>query len=185
MLENADTWPARVPCMMWLHPFAPLSAKVIMANHWATAHWIGEKAANKGHENKHISLVMEERVHFPVECWCSRPGILLYLAGPPADAFPLRKTLNSPEMRHDMKRETELQRGSWGERKVAETLWKEHGSKWEVRKGEGECVSETVCIFVCVRGEKRDKLSGFGGTKAVWVCAAMKQVALQIIIMIV
>lgn len=54
-----------------------------------------------------------------------------------------------------------------------------------MRKGEGESLSETVCIFVCVRGEKRDKLSGFGGTKAVWVCAAMKQVALQIIIMIV
>lgn len=59
-------------------------------------------------------------------------------------------------MRHDIERETELQQGSWGERKVAETLWKEHGSKCEVRKGEGESVRETVGIFVCVRGEKRD-----------------------------
>ncbi len=177
MLENVDTWPARVPRMMRLYPFSPLSAKVIMANHRATAHWIGEKDANKGHENKHISLVMEERVQIPVECWCSRPGILLYLA----DAL----TLNIPEMRLDMKRETELQRGSWGERKVAETLWKEHGSKWEVRKGDGESVRETVFIFVCVRGEKRDKLSGFGGTKVAWLCAAMKQVALQIIVMVV
>lgn len=59
-------------------------------------------------------------------------------------------------MRHDTKRETELQQRSRGERKVAETLWKEHGSKWEVRKGEGESVRETMCIFVCVRVEKRD-----------------------------
>lgn len=151
MLENADTWPLRVPRMMrLLHPVSPLSAKVIMENHWATAHWIGVKAANKGHENKQISLAMEERVQFPVECWCSRPGILLCIAGPPEDAVPLCKPLKFPwdETWHE-ERESELQRGSRGERKVAETLWKEHGSKWEVRKGEGESVRETVYFCVC------------------------------------
>lgn len=69
-------------------------------------------------------------------------------------------------MRHDIERETELQQGSWGERKVAETLWKEHGSKWEVRKGEGESVRETVCVFLCVL-EVRKETVRFGGTKAV------------------
>jgi len=63
------------------------------------------------------------------------------------------KTSNSPEM-------TRRERQSFSEdhrvRGRLQTLWKEHGSKWEVRKGEGESVRETVCIFVCIRVEKSD-----------------------------
>lgn len=54
--------------MKRMHPVSPLSAKVIIAKHRATARWIEVKAANKGHENKHISLVIEERVQFAMEC---------------------------------------------------------------------------------------------------------------------
>lgn len=157
MLEKATTWPVSTSRMKRLHPVSPLSAKVIMAKHRANACWIEVKGANKGHENKHISLVIEERVQFAMECWCSRLGFLLYLAGSPADAVPLLKTLNSPEVKHDMRTETELQRGSRGERKVAETLWKEHGSKWRVRNKRGR---KCECVCVCVKGEKWDKLSG-------------------------
>lgn len=144
MLENADTWPLRVPRKMrLLHPVSPLSAKVIMANHWATAHWIGVKAANKGHENKQISLAMEERVQFPVECWCSRPGILLYLACPPVDAVPLRKTLKFPwdetwhkERDRASAKITGWEEGCWD---IVERAWKQVGGE----KGRGwKCVLE-------------------------------------------
>lgn len=148
MLENADTWPLRVPRMMrLLHPVSPLSAKVIMANHWATAHWIGVKAANKGHENKHISLVMEERVQFLVEGWCWRPRILLYLAGPPA--VPLRKALKFPwdKTWHRKRDRASARITGWEEscRDFVERAWKQVGGE----KGRGwKC--ERDCVYFCV-----------------------------------